>query len=95
MAAYILAEEGGAYDLDPVILEMDMIISDKLRNGGNNNGKKRSVKVYAQSGYKYIVHNPRRSLRFSETCTPESSFRVSEKQIRKSSSGVWWSGKDK
>ena len=31
---------GGAYDLDPVILEMKLAIKDNLRNGGNHHGKK-------------------------------------------------------
>ncbi len=30
---------GGAYDLDPVILELKLTINDNLRNGGNHNGK--------------------------------------------------------
>lgn len=30
---------GGAYDLDPVIVELKLTINDNLRNGGNHNGK--------------------------------------------------------
>ncbi|MDO4322859.1 MAG: hypothetical protein Q4C61_10065 [Lachnospiraceae bacterium] len=30
---------GGAYDLDPVVLESNLTINDNLRNGGNHNGK--------------------------------------------------------
>lgn len=30
---------GGAYALDPVIVELKLTINDNLRNGGNHNGK--------------------------------------------------------
>lgn len=30
---------GGAYDLDPMTLELKLAINDNLRNGGNHNGK--------------------------------------------------------
>lgn len=38
--------------MDSVILEMKLTINDNMRNGGNRMAKKKSVKVYGQSGYK-------------------------------------------
>jgi len=39
IGSFFSLKGGGAYDLDPVILELKLTIKDNLRNGGNYNCK--------------------------------------------------------